>query len=216
MMAILPEPAKTVVGVAAFTGLRKSELRGLKWQDWVETPGPDRDTATSLFIQRTVWNTTTEKTKTKASKDLVPVIKGTVECPLVHELLEAHWNGHPADGFVFVGEKLSKSLNLSNLARRVIVPALDEARAAKKSDVEWHGWHAFRRGLATNLDELGVDHKVIAAIPRHANEKVTEDFYIKTRRPKLSSQKAMKQIGEAFAVAVRNARTEARSHSSEK
>jgi integrase len=34
MMAILPEPAKTVVGVAAFTGLRKSELRGLKWQDW--------------------------------------------------------------------------------------------------------------------------------------------------------------------------------------
>jgi hypothetical protein len=26
---------------------------------------------------------------------------------------------------------------------------------------EWHGWHAFRRGLATNLHRLGVDDLTI-------------------------------------------------------
>jgi len=29
--------------------------------------------------------------------------------------------------------------------------------------VAWHGWHAFRRGLATNLREMGVDGKTIQA-----------------------------------------------------
>jgi len=32
----------------------------------------------------------------------------------------------------------------------------------------WHGWHAFRRGLATNLHALGVDDKTIQAILRHS------------------------------------------------
>lgn len=32
----------------------------------------------------------------------------------------------------------------------------------------WHGWHAFRRGLATNLYGLGVADKTIQAILRHS------------------------------------------------
>ena len=34
---------------------------------------------------------------------------------------------------------------------------------------EWHSWHSFRRGLATNLHALGVDRKTIQAILRHSN-----------------------------------------------
>jgi len=49
-------------------------------------------------------------------------------------------------------------LNLDNLARRVIAPV-----------AKWHGWHGFRRGLATNLHALGVDDKTIQAILRHSN-----------------------------------------------
>jgi len=33
----------------------------------------------------------------------------------------------------------------------------------------WHGWDAFRRGLATNLHALGVDDKTIQAALRHSN-----------------------------------------------
>jgi hypothetical protein len=33
----------------------------------------------------------------------------------------------------------------------------------------WRGWHGFRRGLATNLNRLGVQDKTIQSIPRHSN-----------------------------------------------
>jgi integrase len=34
MLGILPEPAATAVAVAAFTGARKGEIRGLLWEDY--------------------------------------------------------------------------------------------------------------------------------------------------------------------------------------
>jgi site-specific recombinase XerD len=46
--------------------------------------------------------------------------------------------------------------------------------------IEWHGWHAFRRGLAINLHRLGVDDKTIQGILRHSNVAVTQACYIKT------------------------------------
>jgi integrase len=45
---------------------------------------------------------------------------------------------------------------------------------------EWHGWHAARRGLGTNLYRLGVHEKTIQAILRHANVSTTNTYYIKT------------------------------------
>jgi integrase len=114
------------------------------------------------------------------------------------------------DGFIFAGERFGKPLNLSNLARRVIAPKLKEA------GIKWVGWHGFRRGLATNLDELGIDHDVIKSVLRHANVKITEDHYIKNRRPRPAVQKALAKIGKAFDVAVQNARKTARKHSTGK
>ena len=65
----------------------------------------------------------------------------------------------------------------------------------------WHGWHAFRRGLATNLHELGVPDKEIQAILRHANISTTRDYYIKTRES--SKQAAMKRLSEALKLKQR-------------
>jgi len=45
---------------------------------------------------------------------------------------------------------------------------------------EWRGWHGFRRGLATNLNRLGVDDSVIQRILHHSNVAVTQACYIKT------------------------------------
>jgi integrase len=45
---------------------------------------------------------------------------------------------------------------------------------------EWHAWHAFRRGLATNLHALGVDDKTIQAILRHSNVGLTMNVYVKS------------------------------------
>jgi integrase len=45
---------------------------------------------------------------------------------------------------------------------------------------EWHGWHAARRGLGSNLYRLGVPEKTIQRILRHANVSTTSNYYIKT------------------------------------
>jgi len=58
----------------------------------------------------------------------------------------------------------------------VILPAL------KNGNLEtlWHGWHAARRGLGSNLYALGVPEKTIQVILRHANVATTSAYYIKT------------------------------------
>ena len=39
----------------------------------------------------------------------------------------------------------------------------------------WHGGHAFRRGLATNLNRLGVRDKTIQAILRHTQTSANDE-----------------------------------------
>jgi integrase len=46
--------------------------------------------------------------------------------------------------------------------------------------IEWKGWHAFRRGLGTNLADLGVQPATVAAILRHSDVKTTIGFYQKS------------------------------------
>jgi hypothetical protein len=46
-------------------------------------------------------------------------------------------------------------LSPANVLRDVVLPALEQA------EIEWRGYHAFRRGLATNLRALHVDDLTI-------------------------------------------------------
>ncbi len=165
MIDVLPEPAATVVALAAFSGLRKSEIQGLRWEDLKRN---------ELHVQRTAWRPThvVEQTKTEASRAGVPVISDLAK----H--LANHRNDFPADGFIFTGAKMGRPLDLHNLANRIIRPALEKA-ALKKKSIAWCGWHGFRRGLATNLYELGVEPKTRQAILRHADVSVTEKHYVK-------------------------------------
>ena len=64
-------------------------------------------------------------------------------------------------------------INLDAYTRRVVLPAL------KKIGIPWYGWHAFRRGLASNLYALGAQDKIVQRILRHSRPHVTRDCYIK-------------------------------------
>jgi integrase len=48
MLGKLKEPARTIVALAAFSGLRKSEIRGLRWEDY---------TGDEIRVLRSVWRT---------------------------------------------------------------------------------------------------------------------------------------------------------------
>lgn len=173
MLKVLPEPARTAIFVAALTGLRHSEIRGLRWEDF---------TGTELRVRRAVWASHISETKTPASAAPVPVL------PVLKKALDAHKKRSLGE-FIFSGGT-GRPLVLHNVTRRDIMPTLAENKIA------WHGWHGFRTGLATNLNDLGVDDSVIQAILRHASVTVTQKHYIKTTSPQ--AQAAMKKLGKVF------------------
>ena len=58
--------------------------------------------------------------------------------------------------------------------------------------IDWYGWHGFRRGIASNLYELGADEKIVQRVLRHAKSHVTKDRYIKAFDPAVVA--AMKNL----------------------
>jgi integrase len=174
MLAVLPEPARTLVIVAALTGLRKAEIKGLKWEDFV---------GDELHVERSVWDGHVSETKTLTSKAAVPVL------PLLRRALEAHKKRVATNVFIFAGST-GQPLRIENVLRRDMRPALD------KKKLEWKGWHAFRRGLGTNLNQLGADPKTIQAILRHSQLSTTMDVYVQPVAKQ--SHAAMKQLERAF------------------
>jgi len=184
MLSKLVEPGRTVVTVAAFTGLRASEIRGLRWEDF---------TGDEIRVVRSVWRTHVGPTKTEQSgENPVPVI------PILRRALDEHHKRNPGDGYIFAGEKRGDPLNLDNLSRRIL---------SKKLGAAWKGWHGFRRGLGTNLYRLGVPPKVIQEILRHANVSTTETHYIVVDRSETKSamKKLEKAVGKEWAKARRRA-----------
>ncbi len=119
------------------------------------------------------------------------MIKQLAERLLVHKLRA----GNPETGPIFANG-VGKPLALTSVVNRAILPVLNRCAQCgkpepvhennghdyKRDDLlpEWHGWHAARRGLGSNLYRLGVPDLVIQRILRHSNVSTTATYYIKT------------------------------------
>ncbi|MCI0423345.1 MAG: site-specific integrase [Acidobacteria bacterium] len=180
MLLYLPEPDRTIAALLAFTGLRAGELAALEWSDWKDG---------YLHVWKSDWEGHVTDTKTNMER-FVPVI------PRLAEILETHRArlGTPKAGriFKYKGQRISLR-NRARVGRRL-------RRTLTQHEIAWHGWHAFRRGLATNLKALGVATLTIQAILGHRNPRTTETHYIKTRQPELDA--AMKKLEAALTCTV--------------
>jgi integrase len=159
MLDWLPPLVKSLVATASFAGLRLGELRGLQWTDYA---------GTEFTVNRSIWRSVVSPPKTRASRDSVPVI------PALAEILDEYRRsiGNPETGVVFhSGNGLP--INADKIGRRVIRPTLEAIH------LPWYGWHAFRRGLASNLYAMGAPDKVVQRILRHSKPHVTKEHYIK-------------------------------------
>ena len=163
LLDVLPLLPKAVIATAAFAGLREGELRGLEWTDY---------TGDSLNVTRSVWKSVVNGPKTRASAQSVPVIRQLAEILETYRLSM----GSPSKGVMFHSGR-GEHMDLYNLSRQVIRPAMKTIR------LEWYGWHACRRGIASNLFELGANEKVVQRILRHAKPHVTKERYIKAFDP---------------------------------
>lgn len=157
MVSTLNGIPRVAVIVAAYSGLSLGELQGLQWQDI---------DAKHLNVQRTIWQGIEGQPKTKARKDSIPLL------PVVRKALKQHRKANPATKWIFEGP-FARPLDMATLGSKTIKSALEG------SGVEWHGWHALRRGFAIRLHEAGVQDRIIQALLRHSSLSVTMKHYVK-------------------------------------
>ena len=181
ILSLLPEPAATTFAVAAFMGLRHGEIQGLLWENYQ---------GGEMFVSRSIWNGRISDPKTRKGRAPVPVIRQLADRLEIHRLRA----GNPVAGPIFANS-LGNPLSLGSVVNRHILPALNRCETCGKAErghgadhpyrrdgriPEWHGWHAARRGLGSNLYRLGVPDMVIQRILRHANVSTTATYCIKT------------------------------------
>lgn len=214
ILSVLPEPAGTAFAVAAFMGLRHGEIQGLQWENF-------RDG--EMYVSRSIWNGHITAPKTRKGRAPVPVIRQLAERLEMHRLRSkcvGDVRKNPETGVVEAGPIFAntegKPLNMNNLLKRVILPGLNCCESCRKSEAdhgkadhefkrdsgipEWHGWHAARRGLGSNLYRLGVPDMVIQRILRHANVSTTATYYIKTAADDV--RKAMAKLEQNVPVST--------------
>jgi integrase len=151
--------AGCAVVVAAWTGLSLAELRGLKWEDI------DFDN-NQLNVVRTVWHREIIETKTEHRAATVHLLSNVIA------ELNRHRKAMPTTAWVFEGPRVFP-LDLATLGSKVI------KRALQGTDVEWRGFHAFRRGLGTRLYNNGTPIETVGKILRHGSgSEVTLKHYV--------------------------------------
>jgi integrase len=156
---------RTMVFLAASTGLRFSELRGLQWQD------VDFDSGT-LQLKRGVVNNHLSELKTAASRKPVPLHPGVLVALRVFRSTSAY--REPSD-WVFASSKAKGRVSVwpSSLMADHVLPAVKAAGVLKHVT-----WHVFRHSYATLLKANHEDVKVVQESLRHANPGITMGTYV--------------------------------------
>jgi integrase len=170
LLSELENPFWTMVFLAATTGLRVSELLGLKWQDI------SFDTL-EIHLSRAIVDGVVGDMKTEASRKPL-----ALDSALAEVLVD--WRGRTPynrdEDWVFASpEKLGQQPYWPDSAlRKAVRPA-----AVRGGIVKHIGWHTFRHSFATLLKANGEDVKVVQESLRHANSRITLDVYTQGLMP---------------------------------
>jgi integrase len=160
----------------SLTGIRRSELMGLKWKD-VDF------ISCRIEITRSVVDQAVGKCKTEASQKPV-VIEEHIVRALIAWRQESMYIG--PDDWVWASphQRGKHPLWLSTVMRYYVQPAARRAGIPNKI-----GWHTFRHTFSSLVKSLGVDPKVVQELARHASFGTTMNSYTQAfEAPKREAQ----------------------------
>jgi len=173
-LALIPEPYATMVHVAAFTGLRPSELIGLRWRNVH---------ADSITVEERYCRGEWGAPKSKASNATIPVNRSVID--RMHRLkgitiqtrAGRAIRRYPAvkssgpDDLVFASVIKGAPMRDNTILTRFIKPA------ARAQGMGWVNWQVLRRSHATWLKLVGADVKDAQAQMRHSRPTTTLEIY---------------------------------------
>jgi integrase len=164
LMTYLPQKVRTMGVICATTGLRISEVLGLKWSDidWAKL---------EMNVSRSVVHGRVGKCKTEVSRQPVPLDQVTVDAMLAWRQDCTYGT---ATDWVFASEWTAGRMPpwANTLLTRFLEPAAKSASITKRV-----GWHTFRHTYSTLLKGNGEDVKVVQELMRHANFQTTMNVY---------------------------------------
>ena len=164
LLTALPDSFRSMVFVAAGTGLRRGEFIGLKWEDI------DFEAAL-IHPRRSVVNQNIGKLKTVASAKPV-ALDPDLSIALANLKANSPFN-QPGDWVFASPASAGQKPYWPDMAlQRHVLPA-----AAKLGITKNIGWHTFRRTYASLLKSSGADVKVVQDSLRHANARITMELY---------------------------------------
>lgn len=166
----------------SLTGMRRSELMGLKWKDIDFS-------SCRIEITRSVVDQAVGKCKTEASQKPV-VIDGHILRAL-SAWQQASIYTRP-DDWVWASPHRNgnQPFWLSTIMRYYIQPAAKRAGILKRV-----GWHTFRHTFSSLVKSLGVDAKVVQELVRHASFGTTMNSYTQAlETPKRQAQQQLADL----------------------
>jgi len=161
---------RTLVLLAASTGLRQSELFALKWGDMDFAGG-------TMSVTRSIVYGVVGMCKTESSQKPVPLH------PRVAETL-MQWREcctyRESDDWVFASKhhRGRKPFWGQTILRRYLRPAARTLGIEKRI-----GWHTFRHSYSSLLRSVGTDLKVMQELLRHSSFRSTLDVYTQAITP---------------------------------
>jgi integrase len=174
LLKSVAEPYATMMFVAVYTGLRVSEVIGLRWRNVHE----DSITIEERFC-RGDWGAP----KSEASNATIPVNRAVIarinrlKTLMVEVKAGRAIRRYPAvksdgpDDLVFQSVSKGAPMRDNTILVRHIKPA------ARKLGIGWVNWQVLRRSFATWLKLKGADIKDAQALMRHSRASTTLDIY---------------------------------------
>jgi integrase len=162
----LRDPFRSLILLAAVTGLRRGELFGLKWVD-VDFK------AAEIRVVRSIVDQVEGPPKTLASRRPVPM-SAELSSALLRWREQSNFSRD--QDWVFASPQAigKKPYWPDAVLKRHVLPAAKRSGINKKI-----GWHSFRRTLATLLQSSGASVKTTQELLRHSSPVMTLGTYAK-------------------------------------
>jgi integrase len=162
ILDVVKEPHRTMVLLAAVTGVRASELFGLQWSD------VDFDRQL-LMVRRTYYRGTFGLPKNNTSERVIPLSPGLLAALHVHKQ-----RVRCSSMDLIFPNAVGKPYEPNNLVKRVLHPALSSLGLPKT------GWRAFRRSVATALSEMREPVRTAQQVLGHSSAQTTLAYYVQS------------------------------------
>jgi integrase len=197
LVQLVSEPYATMIFVAVWTGLRVSELIGLKWRcihaDSITIE--ERYCRGDWSVPKTAASAATIGVDPAVIARLLRLTTLTVEVRAgrairKHKLVKSDG----PDDLVFQSVKKGKPMNDQNILQRHLQPA------ARKLGLPFVNWRCLRTSHATWLVQAGADAKSVQGQMRHSRISTTMDIYAQI--VPASQRRALQQLS-AFASSGR-------------